>query len=225
MLHRLPLFPLGSVLFPGLPLPLHIFEQRYRRLVSDLLDAPSDTPRHFGVVGIELGHEVGERSAQRLFEVGCTAEIRTSRLRGDGRYDLVVEGGRRFRIDELLPPDDSFPYLRASTTPLPDEDGPGAGEQVDVVARLFGRYCERLTGIGIPADPPADFPTAPLPVSYAVSAAIIVNPDEKQGLLEADHAAARLERAAALLRRENRVLASLPTLPAGQFLRQEINLN
>ncbi|CAM4356506.1 LON peptidase substrate-binding domain-containing protein [Nocardiopsis rhodophaea] len=224
---RLPLFPLGSVLFPGLTMPLHVFEERYRQLISELLEPAEDAgeARRFGVVGIELGHEVGATAAHQLSDVGCMAEVRSVRRHDDGRYDLVVEGGSRFRVEEIDDPDDEHPYLRAATTLIPDELGDGAEEQAERVGRLFRVYCQRLTGIGLPTKPPADFPADPLPLSYAVSAALVLDQRDKQALLEADHAAARLELASTLMRRENRVLNALPTLPAGQLLRREINLN
>ncbi|MBB4930986.1 hypothetical protein F4561_001806 [Lipingzhangella halophila] len=225
MPHRLPLFPLGSVLFPGLTMPLHVFEDRYRHLVADLVALPADAPRRFGIVGIELGHEVGELSARQLYETGCAVDVRSVREHDDGRYDLVVEGGSRFRIDHVLDPDDEHPYLRADTTPMPDDLGPDADARAERVGRLFGVYCDRLNGIGVPAEPPGDFPAAPLPLSYAVSAAMVLDQHEKQKLLEAEHAAARLDLAGALLRRENRILAELATLPAGQFLHRNVNMN
>ncbi|MBB6172394.1 hypothetical protein HNR23_002454 [Nocardiopsis mwathae] len=222
---RLPIFPLGSVLFPGLTMPLHVFEERYRRLMSELLEDAAGAARRFGVVGIELGHEVGASAAHRLSEVGCVAEVRSARRHEDGGYDIVVEGGSRFRVEEVDDPDHERPYLRAATTPIPDELGTGAEEQAERVGRLFRTYCHRLTAIGIPAEPPRDAPAEPLPLSYAVSAALVVDQFDKQALLEADHAAARLELAAALMRRENRVLGALPALPADRLLRHEIHLN
>ncbi|MDT0301183.1 LON peptidase substrate-binding domain-containing protein [Streptomonospora wellingtoniae] len=224
MPHRLPLFPLNSVLFPGARLPLRVFEERYRRLMGDVLDDPGDAVSGtFGVVGIELGHEVGEASAQ-LAHVGCTAEVRTARRHADGTFDVVVEGGSRFRVDSV---ENSGPkgYLRAETTFLPDEVGEGADDYAERVGRLFGVYCERLRGLGVAAEPPRDFPSAPLPLSYTVAATMVVDQGDKQRLLEADHAAQRLQTAAVLLRRENRVLTSLPVLPAEHLPQPEVSLN
>ncbi|RNL86471.1 LON peptidase substrate-binding domain-containing protein [Halostreptopolyspora alba] len=225
MSHRLPLFPLGSLLFPGLTMPLHVFEDRYRRLVTELMALPTDTPRQFGIVGIQLGHEVGELSARQLYEVGCVAELRDVHEHDDGRFDLVAVGGSRFRVDRVIDPDDEHPYLRAETTFLPDELGPDPDSRAERVGRLFGVYCDRLNGIGVPAEPPDEFPTDPLPLSYAVSAAMVLDQRDRQELLAAEHAAARLDLAGALLRRENRILAELATLPGGQFLRREVNPN
>lgn len=206
-------------------MPLRVFEDRYLRLVNDLLSLPADLPRAFGVVGIELGHEVGERAAHQLSPVGCTAEITTVRHRPDRGFDLMVTGVERFRVVELLEPDADTPYLSARTTPLPDEVGDRAEEWGERVARRFALYCDRLNGIGVPVEPPEDFPSAPLPRSYSVAGAMILDQHDKQALLEAEHAAARLELAAGLLRRENRVLSALRLLPAGRFLNHEVNLN
>ena len=74
MTHLLPLFPLGTVLFPGGLLPLHIFEPRYRALMHDLMSEPE--PWSFGVVAIREGHEVGADSLRSLYDVGCNAVIR-----------------------------------------------------------------------------------------------------------------------------------------------------
>ncbi len=74
MSETLPLFPLGTVLFPGLLLPLHIFEDRYRKLVRDLLAGPE--PRRFGVIAIRKGRETGIGGISALHEVGCTATLR-----------------------------------------------------------------------------------------------------------------------------------------------------
>lgn len=89
----LPLFPLGTVLFPGLPLPLHIFEERYRRLVRDLLAGPG--PRQFGVIAIRHGHEVGAGGATELYPVGCTAVVRevTGRCAKKGDMQAEPPGG------------------------------------------------------------------------------------------------------------------------------------
>src|SRR5262245_13729363 len=116
----LPLFPLGTVLFPGLVLPLRVFEARYRTLVQDLSALPADVAREVGVVAIRRGWEVerngpggGSLSAGAtpdLYDVGCTAEIRDITEHPDGRYDLVSVGRRRFRLLHLMP-DAGTPYL------------------------------------------------------------------------------------------------------------------
>src|SRR5262249_52932298 len=97
---ELPLFPLGTVLFPGLVMPLHSFEARYRALVRNLMALPDGPPREFGVVAIRRGLEVGAGAEVTLYEVGCTAEVRQVTEHEDGRFDLVTVGRRRFEIAE-----------------------------------------------------------------------------------------------------------------------------
>jgi uncharacterized protein len=210
---RLPIFPLGAVLFPGLVLPLHVFEDRYRRLMSDLL--AGEEPHRFGVVSIELGHEVGTGGARRLAPVGCTAEIRGVQRHDDGRYDVVTTGGTRFRVEDV---DDSLPYLRAEVTTLPDENGPGAETATEPVTRLFRRYCDRLVEHGAEVADLDDMPAEPIPLSYLVAASLVLDRSDKQRLLQAEHAAARLRLEYDLLRRENLLLETFPTVPASEFL-------
>src|SRR5438445_6447902 len=96
MSELLPLFPLSTVLFPGMRLPLHIFEERYRLLVADLAAAPE--PRRFGVIAIRQGREVGADGVTALHEVGCVAEVRQIMPHADGRFDLATVGTQRFRL-------------------------------------------------------------------------------------------------------------------------------
>ncbi|WP_420867403.1 LON peptidase substrate-binding domain-containing protein [Actinomadura bangladeshensis] len=210
---RLPLFPLGTVLFPGLVLPLHLFEDRYRRLIGDLLERPE--PRRFGVVGIQLGHEVGEGAAHRLAEVGCVAELREATPHPDGRYDIVTVGARRFRVKEL---DRSRPYLQGEVEFLPEEAGAGAGPIAARVRRLYRLYRHRLGAAGAGALADADPPDEPVALSYAVAASLVLDGHDKQRLLECEDAALRLAAERDLLARENRILNVLPAIPAGQFL-------
>ena len=104
----LPLFPLGTVLFPGLVLPLHVFEERYRRLVRDLVAEP-EAERRFGVIAIREGREVGSDGVRALHPVGCIARLRRVDPYDDGRFDILSTGSQRFRLDEV---DTSLPYLR-----------------------------------------------------------------------------------------------------------------
>lgn len=99
MSEMLPLFPLTTVLFPGMRLPLHIFEERYQVLVTDLLALPE--PRRFGVIAIRSGGEVGTDGVTALHEVGCVAAVRQAVPHPDGRFDLATVGTGRFRLISL----------------------------------------------------------------------------------------------------------------------------
>jgi Lon protease-like protein len=202
----LPLFPLNTVLFPGVGLPLHVFEHRYRLLVGGLLEGPP--PHRFGVVAIRQGLEVGEAERPVLHEVGCVAEIRHVAPHADGRYDLMTLGGPRFRLREV---DDALPYLRASVEYLPEDAGDDAAGRAAVVAREFASYCravarargEEVSEPALPADDP-------VLASYVVAAALRLDLPEKQGLLALPDATARLRVEASLLRRETALLGARP---------------
>ena len=88
----LPMFPLNAVLFPGMSVPLRVFEDRYRALVHHLLRVDDPTERVFGSVGIREGYEVGEHGAQWLFRIGC--RVQADRGRGAARRHLRAGGGR-----------------------------------------------------------------------------------------------------------------------------------
>src|SRR4029077_13294236 len=102
MSQTMPLFPLGTVLYPGLLLPLHIFEERYRQLVRDLLEGPE--PQEVGVIAIRKGRETGVDGVSALYEIGCTATLRQVARHDDGRFDVAAVGAQRFRLLGLRPP-------------------------------------------------------------------------------------------------------------------------
>ncbi|WP_344587877.1 LON peptidase substrate-binding domain-containing protein [Actinomadura vinacea] len=213
MTERLPLFPLGTVLYPGLVLPLHLFEDRYLLMMRDLLERPE--PRRLGVVGIELGHEVGDTAGLRLAEVGCVAELQGVKRRPDGRYDLVTVGASRFRIKEL---DRARPYLCGEVEFLPEQPGTDPGPVAHRVRLLFQLYRHRLAAAGAEVTEPVELPEDPVRLSYLIAAAVVLDGHDKQRLLEAEDAALRLRAEHHLLIRENRLLNAMPTVPAGQFL-------
>jgi ATP-dependent Lon protease len=119
----IPLFPLGTPLFPGVVLPLQIFEPRYQRLMKDLLALPeSGDRRFFGVVAIRQGWEVEEVApAQALYDIGCTARVQAVRPQPDGGFRVVTVGGERFRLLDVVVGEDP-PYLQAEVEWLVEEE-------------------------------------------------------------------------------------------------------
>jgi uncharacterized protein len=217
----MPLFPLGTVLFPGVPLPLHIFEDRYRLLVRALMDLPDGIARQFGVVAIREGREVGADGVRALHGVGCTAELRRVEAYDDGRFDIVSTGSTRFVLREV---DDSLPYLQGEVDLLAERPGELTGV-AEAVTELFATYLALLGDArGIPIDPP-DLPDDALLLSYLVAATMLLDLRDKQRLLEAPDAAARLRTQVALLHRESRLLRILSAVPSPDILRTASSLN
>jgi Lon protease-like protein len=199
--HEMPMFPLGTVLFPHAVLPLHVFEPRYRALVQRCMSSDPE----FGVVLIERGSEVG--GGDTRFDVGTVARIVQGAELPDGRYFLVTVGATRVRVHEWLPDD---PYPRAMVEPLPDV--PTAGD-VSATRDAVRRALVRVTALRAELGAPSPRDTAELtldddPVRGSFEAAALagLNPLDGQRLLELDDAGARLERLLALLDDEATVL-------------------
>src|ERR1700682_2409740 len=128
----LPMFPLGTVLFPHAGLPLHIFEERYRALAETCLRADG----RFGVVLIERGYEVG--GGDTRFGVGRVARIVDAARTPDGRYLLATVGTERFRIRRWLD-DDPFPRAEIDLLSDPKRAAGTVGERRDDIQRLLAR--------------------------------------------------------------------------------------
>src|SRR5688572_1659870 len=135
----IPLFPLGTPLFPGVVLPLQVFEPRYRRLMRDLMAHPeSGDRRFFGVVAIRQGWEVEKVApAQALYDIGCTARLQAVRPQPDGGFRIVTVGGDRFRLLDVVVRDEP-PYLQGEVEWLDEEEAAeeAAGNSDGVVAEL-----------------------------------------------------------------------------------------
>ncbi|MEV6550442.1 LON peptidase substrate-binding domain-containing protein [Streptomyces sp. NPDC051597] len=250
---RLPLFPLNSVLFPGLVLPLNVFEERYRAMMRDLLKsgpdsgaAPDDDePRRFAVVAIRDGREVaptgpglpdqtsvpekgpaagfGPDPIQAFHQVGCIADAATIRERADGSFEVLATGTTRVK---LLSVDASGPYLTAEVEELPEEPGEEAGALAEGVLRAFRAYQKRLAGARERSvTGSAELPDEPSVVSYLVAAAAVLDVPAKQRLLQAPDTATRLREELTLLRAETAVIRHLPSLPAVDLTRSPTSPN
>jgi uncharacterized protein len=214
MTRTLPLFPLGTVLYPGLLLPLHVFEERYRQLVHDLMAQPE--PWCFGVIAIREGRETGADGVSALYEIGCTATVRQVIEQEDGRFYLITVGTQRFRLAEL---DQSEPYLRGEVDILPEDSGDRAAARraVQDVQSGFRAYLDALAERGATKVSTLDLPDEPVQLSYLVAASVIADLSDKQALLAQPDALHRLTTERALLSRENAMLRSLTSTPAPEF--------
>jgi uncharacterized protein len=207
----LPLFPLGSVLYPGLVLPLHIFEDRYRQLVAELLAGPE--PRQFGVIAIRRGRETGIDGISALYDVGCLAVLRRVERYEDGRFDLIAVGAERFKLCRL---GDADPYYTGDVELLADEAGDERENAlvVSAVQKAFRGYLDVLSGQGGARITIPELPDEPVLLSYLVAAAVVADVPVKQRLLEEPDGHQRLVAERTLLARETRMLRSLTATPA-----------
>ncbi|GIJ31802.1 LON peptidase substrate-binding domain-containing protein [Micromonospora sediminimaris] len=219
MTARLPVFPLATVLFPGLVLPLHIFEERYRALVRHLVALPEGAPREFGVVAIRRGWEVASGAGQdmsgsgevTLHEVGCTAELRQVTELDDGGFDIVTVGRRRFRMGDV--DRTSAPYLTAEVQWLPEPDGPD--ETADLLAaRVIAVFRQYLGLIRAEAGQLTEqLPEDATVLSHLVAATAALTLTDRQRLLAIDGTAARLRAELHLLNREAALLRQVRAVP------------
>jgi Lon protease-like protein len=211
MSETLPLFPLGTVLFPGMLLPLHIFEDRYRELMRDLLDGPE--PRRFGVIAIKKGRETGIEGVSSLYEVGCTATLREAEENADGGFDVATVGTQRFRLQTL---DESRAYLQGEVEFLPEDtgDSAAAGRAAHLVGQAFQAYLDVLTARGLAQVNVPELPEEPALLSYLVAASMIIDLPDRQALLAEPDSLSRLTAERAMLVRETTMLQTLTARPA-----------
>lgn len=187
-----------------MPLPLRIFEERYKTMMRDLEDEGST----FGVVAIREGVEAfGPAWPHRI---GTLAQLRRVEPRDDGGYDLLVVGASRFLVLETST---ERPYLTAAVRYLPEETGPPdeCERLAAAVGTAFTQYADRLRRLAARPRAGFDLPRDPELLGYVVAAALRVERAHKQRLLEAPTTAARLNGCLRLLHRELALLDRMLT--------------
>ena len=189
---ELPLFPLNTVLFPSLPLPLHIFEERYKLMIGTCVV----TDNLFGVCLIKEGVEVGGPADP--FEIGTVARISEVERMPDGRMNLMTFGTGRFRIEELIQRE---PYLIGRVVMLESAADAPADDLVEDVADRLLRYLRDVRGAARLPDR-GELVTDVDRLSYLAAATLGLPPRERQSFLELDSSVERLQQARDLLRRE-----------------------
>lgn len=192
---RLPIFPLSVVLFPGNPLPLHIFEPRYRRMLADCLAAD----RRFGITPA-----LDDAAPPGPGTVGCVAEIRVNQELPDGRSNIVVVGGSRFELGHLL--EEPAPYLIAMVQSFDDDMGTEpAVDEIESLRQLSHRYLTGLRELSDAVPDESALPEDAMTLSFHMAGSIECDLGVKQRLL-AERSTARRIRALLLL---------LPVLTSG----------
>ncbi len=187
-----PLFPLNVVLFPGMDLPLHIFEPRYRLLVDRCLAERAP----FALNLIRTGEEVG--GSADPFPTGTLAEISEVARLSDGRMHILVTGQSRVRVLEQL---DGEPYAQARIELVPEPASLVTKEQLDRARELFGAYTTVLLKL---ANLPllVNLPDDPAEASYVIASTLQTDLFTKQALLELPGAQERLDQEVKLLEGE-----------------------
>ncbi|GGF58346.1 hypothetical protein GCM10011519_35230 [Marmoricola endophyticus] len=226
MTTRLPLFPLNTVAFPGVAVPLYVFEDRYRALVRDLLAEPDPTQRVFGITSIREGYEVtapgdGEgHGAQSLHTVGTVMQLTEHERDEEGTFQIESVGRQRFRLHRI---DGSGEYAVGEVDLVEDPPGedltPSAIEQAGRTLRTFEAYREQLGQLRGGVVLSGTFPTSPTFLSWSLSATCLLTGAEKQRLLETTDAESRLLLLRHLLAEEMRAMRAVPSLPATEVSR------
>lgn len=215
MTATLPMFPLNSVLFPGVTVPLRVFEDRYRALVHHLLRVEDPAERLFGSVGIREGYEVGEHGAQSLYRVGVRLQVTDVETHPDGTFSLLAVGRDRIVLDRLQA---GGPFPVGEVTERPDLEAPVEPELLEQARATFTAYRVALAEI---REDPYDgvLPSDPTYLSWTLAASAPLPMPERQSLLEADGPGDRLRMVVDLLRAELRAMNVIPSLPATEVAR------
>lgn len=193
---ELPLFPLAIVLFPGVPLPLHIFEPRYRQMLEDIQAGDS----LFGLSYFDAS--TATREMPPVGSIGCVAKVTDTQAFPDGRSNILTVGLIRYLIEEYVERRDPYLVVRVSYFEDEDEDNEALKERSHEVAETFTRIARAVRVIN---DERANLPniadTEPERLSFLVAAAMEVEIEVKQGLLELRSTSERLRRLSDILAR------------------------
>ena len=193
---EIPLFPLNVTLFPHMTLPLHVFEQRYRTMMKDIMDGD----KLFGVVLIKSGPEVGGSAIPH--SIGTTALVETTKTLDDGRLNISTKGVDRFRIKNVTR---KIPYLLANVDILPEDVGSDLEDHrslLDEVRELTSEYIKGLVGLEGGWIQSVNLPEAGNDLSYFIASVLRVDANAKQELLEMSSTLDRFKQEAIILREQ-----------------------
>jgi Lon protease-like protein len=209
--YELPLFPLNVVLFPGMPLPLHIFEERYKEMIADCIREN----RPFGVVHIEESSAELDVTAKPI-AVGCTAEIAQVQPLEQGRMFIMTVGRERFRVVRL---EHGKPYLVGMVVdaPLDTEDEEWETQGTDALEPLVIEYLNKLAHAGSVEVEPEQIPNDPEGLVYLAATLIQLPTDEKQAFLSIDRASELARALGRVYRRELSLMRTMPGDDIGIF--------
>ncbi|CAB4573264.1 unannotated protein [freshwater metagenome] len=218
-LKMLPIFPLNTVLMPHQLMPLHIFENRYRRLMADLLALPESEQR-FGIVSIVKGSETNEDLPQ-LAEIGTIAVLRKTTSNPDGTFEITVIGGERFDIKSISV--SKAPYLIGEVrtrkeTPISfDKDTITLAQEKCIDFMMMVDADNDNASRALPDEPSA--------LSFLIAGLLPLTSIEQQGLLNIDDANLRLKAVMKIINRETILMQEIPSVPAPFLTRVTISPN
>jgi Lon protease-like protein len=215
----IPVFPLNAVVFPGVVTPLHIFEDRYRALMRDLLALADPAERVFVIVAIREGYEVGDHGMQSMHRTGTLVQLTEAERYEDGRFDIEVTGRQRVVLNTV---EAGGEYLRAECDLVVDDadlDDRATLEEAERTLEVFEEYRNQLSDLRGGPVLAGPMPHDPTYLSYSLAATCLLSQTERQELLEAADAGDRLRRLRFSLREEMRAMRALPSLPATEIAR------
>lgn len=218
-LKMLPIFPLNTVLMPHQLMPLHIFENRYRQLMSDLLALPESEQR-FGIVSIVKGSETNEDLPQ-LAEIGTIAVLRKTTSNPDGTFEITVIGGERFDIKSISV--SKAPYLIGEVRTR--KETPINFDKATITLAQ-----EKCIDFMMMVDADNDnasrsLPDEPSALSFLIAGLLPLTSIEQQGLLNIDDANLRLKAVMKIINRETILMQEIPSVPAPFLTRVTISPN
>jgi len=209
---ELPLFPLKTVVFPGMPMPLHIFEERYKQMINECLAAK----RPFGIVCIEEGAAEYDSNVQTCL-VGCTVEILQVQKLEDGRLFIMTVGQERFRISQL---DRTLkPYLIGDVKLMPYQEEPQREllQAANQLEQLLRDYLLILVEAGKAEVDFEQLPHDPETLVGIAASLLDTSLDKKQQLLETNALSKMMEYLIAQYEHEVKLMKMMPKDEPGLF--------
>ena len=196
-LGTLPLFPLSVVLFPGMDLPLHIFEERYKAMIGECIDREEP----FGVVLVREGQEVGDPAEP--FSIGTAARIIRVESLAEGRMNILTRGEQRFETVQIT---QRLPHLAGQVRYLEERAGGIPSENVAEISREYATFLRNLSAMAGGWSARPEVPQDPVRLSYGVAANLDLPRPVRQELLELPSAGERLQRLLPLVKQGNQAL-------------------
>ncbi len=193
----LPLFPLNLVLFPGMALPLHIFEERYKDMIGDCIDRKEP----FGIVLIKEGLEVGDPAVP--FQIGTTANIVNVERLPEGRMNILTRGQQRFETAEVV---QRSPHMVGQIRYLEEQAGEVSAELAAEASSQYSDFIRNLSALAGGWTARAEVPKEPIDLSYGIASNLDLPTSTRQELLELPTAQQRLEMLLPLLKQGNEAL-------------------